>query len=475
MERLEFGGDSRSRYIAIEAAIHIARYLTVKDLCSGRKVLDVACGEGYGSWLISKWGAKSVLGVDISEKAVANAKKRFKADGLTFECGSGEKLAELAGPQQFDLIVSMETIEHVDDPELFLENIKSLASDNATIVISAPNDYWYYDRGGFNEFHKRKFTLEEFKALTEKVLGKAQSWQLGTLGIGFSIAAENGGVPSGNAGTGQDLMLEFKDIDSAVFVPSQIESDVLPPEAAFYVGVWGKRAIPRTMFAGYPVSMNLGRQALFPRDGIWAIKPDATDVLRETTELQRLALKLQQTEADLHAAQTDVLRETTESQRLALKLQQTEDGLHAAQTDILRETTESQRLALKLQQAEAGLHAAQEELHFAKKENERLGMSRRAAQAEVASVWRALEKCERERDATTTRFNGEVQELSEQLDSSHQEIRRLISSVNAANAHLAGVPWNIVRAWWMIRKFVPDFVLRFVGLVLNSMRRSHAR
>lgn len=471
MERLEFGGNSR--YIAIEAAIHIARYLTVKNLCSGRKVLDVACGEGYGSWLISRWGAKSVLGVDISEEAVASARKRFKADGLSFDSGAGEQLAALAGPQQFDLIVSMETIEHVDDPELFLKNIKSLASDNATIVISAPNDYWYYDRGGSNEFHKRKFTLEEFKALTERVLGKAESWQLGTLGIGFSITTENGGVPSGNAGTNQDLMLEFQQIDSAVFVPSQIESDVLPPEAAFYVGVWGKQAIPRTVFAGYPVSMNLGRQALFPRDGVWAIKPDPSDVLRETTESERLVIKSRELEARLH-------ERIAESERLAEEHEKHAQRLAEDHREQLRQLAEEQKEQLRL---------VEEKLHFADKENARLGMSRRAAQAEVKSLWRALERHEREHNAATTRFNAEIQEKEQEvmrlsgelkmsrqeIERSSQEIQRLANSIDIANGHLAGIPWNIVRAWWSVRKLVPNFVLRIVGRVLNSMRRTHAR
>ncbi|MDR2852447.1 MAG: methyltransferase domain-containing protein [Burkholderiaceae bacterium] len=474
MERLQFG--EGVRYNALEAAIHMARYLIVKERCSGRAVLDVACGEGYGSWLISKWGAKSVLGIDISEEAIANARSQFKAPGLTFGCGAGERLAEIVGPQRFDLIVSLETIEHLDDPKRFLENIKRLANEGATIVISAPNDYWYYDRGGQNEFHKHKFTFEEFKDLTETVLGKAQSWQLGTLGIGFSVTKQNGPLLSGHAGTGQSLMLEFRDIDSAVFVPSQVESDVIPPEAAFYVGVWGKQGVSDMIFAGYPVSMDLGRQALFSREKVWASKPDPSEPSDEIriAELQKLVSKLQETETKLREAATVAEKHTVELN----------ENLRAVQEKRDFAEKENARLALLLEAAAAvekhafelneNLRAVQEKLYFAEKENARLGMSRRAAQAEVASVWRALERHEREKHEITARYNGELQELSNQLNQSRQEIEGLAKLVATQAEELAGIPWLIVRTWWKVRKLIPNFVLRGVGRMLGTMRGVHA-
>ncbi|EKS73263.1 glycosyltransferase [Burkholderia sp. SJ98] len=405
MERLEFGGSSR--YIAIEASIHVARYLAAKDFCKGRTVLDIACGEGYGSWLMSQWGAKSVFGVDVADDAVQKAKLRFGSASVDFACGRGEDLPKLVQDQRFDLIVSLETIEHVDDPELFLKNLRVAATDDATIIISAPNDYWYYDLGGQNEFHKRRFTFEEFRDLTERVLGKAASWSLGTLGIGFSVSKVGGSLKSGSSQTPQDLMLDFEPIQSAVYVPSQIESDVSTAEAAFYVGVWGPQPIAETIFAGYPVSMNLGRQALFPREGIWAIKQDASDPNSSAYITQLFSDRL----------------------RLAAE----RDASLSAQVDSLGE-----------------------KLYLAEKEVERLGMSRRAAQAEVAVAWRAI-----------SRHEQSVRELRDVVDAQRRELE-------IANGHLASVPWNIVRAWWSARKLIPTPLLRFVGRVLHSLRRSHA-
>ncbi|SAK53535.1 class I SAM-dependent methyltransferase [Caballeronia ptereochthonis] len=528
MERLEFGGSSR--YIAIEAAIHIARYLTAKDLCSGRKVLDIACGEGYGSWLMAEWGAQSVLGVDVSPEAVAAANKRFSNERVRFVASPGEQLTQITQEQKFDLIVSLETIEHVDDPELFLKNIRDVAAPNATIIISAPNDYWYYDLGGQNEFHKRRFTLEEFQALAEKVLGKADSWNLGTLGIGFSVAEQHGKLKSGDASTPQDAMLEFQSIDSAVYVPSQIESDATPAEAAFYVGVWGAAANKKTIFAGYPVSMNLGRQVLFPRDGIWAIKPDPLSRKNDESVRRLLAKELEETLAresaqkeQLAALQDAVnseIRKLEEARTRELALTGQIESLNAsliASTEQL-EQAKAQEAVMnsELVVLTKSVESYSEKLHFTEKEVERLGMSRRAAQAEVAAAWRAIYRHEhsaselratldharqeteharhdadaarREFDATRRELDAarsELESTRRQLNSMQQDAaatnqlhNRMLDehrlAIQTANGHLARVPWNVVRAWWLIRKAIPNAVLKVVGALLNSVRRSHA-
>ena len=71
MERLKVGvGDP---YDPIEASLHVGRYALALPFAAGRRVLDVACGEGYGSWLLTDGGAAEVVGVDISEQPMPRA------------------------------------------------------------------------------------------------------------------------------------------------------------------------------------------------------------------------------------------------------------------------------------------------------------------------------------------------------------------------------------------------------------------
>lgn len=472
MERLEFG--SKSRYIAIEAAIHTARYLAVKELCKGSKVLDVACGEGYGSWLMSQWGAESVLGVDVSADAVANANARFSTPSVRFASGTGEQLGQVVQENQFNLIVSLETIEHVDDPELFLRNIKAAAAPDASIVISAPNDYWYYDQGGHNEFHKRKFTFEEFKELTERVLGQARSWSLGTLGIGFSINSRDDALKSGDASAPQELMLEYRDIGAAVYVPSQVESDTTTAEAAFYVGVWGKASMPTSVFAGYPVSMNLGRQALFPRDGVWAIKPDPSMLPTAGDSV----IELKQRCAELTQRRAQVEAKLAESIVLVDKQRIEKETLIQ---DVHELTVRQQELVGLRDALHAQLDSTVENLHFSRKEVERLGMTARAARAEVDAAWRAIgrhEAAARELQAQLARQTEESIELRRNLETEVHAVNvtngQLAHSLHLANLQLARMPWKIVKLWWMVRKVLPAPLLRLVGRVISTMRRTYA-
>ena len=83
MERLDFS--SATKYSSIEVSIHLCRYLNAKNYCQDKKVLDVACGEGYGSALIKRWGARKVVGIDCSEEAIKKASEKNKA--VSASCG----------------------------------------------------------------------------------------------------------------------------------------------------------------------------------------------------------------------------------------------------------------------------------------------------------------------------------------------------------------------------------------------------
>lgn len=186
MERLAFGTGQRAD--SWELAIHLARYGSIADLCPGKRVLDIACGEGFGAYLmVQKWGAGSVLAADISPIALDSARRNFddpriswielNADTMTVESfkTDGGNLA------QFDLIVSLETIEHLDDPARFLRILGSLLAPGGTLCVSWPNDEWYYGEGvTYNLFHKHVFSFEQFRSMSEEILGPAAQYLIGT-------------------------------------------------------------------------------------------------------------------------------------------------------------------------------------------------------------------------------------------------------------------------------------------------------
>ncbi len=184
IERLQFD-NPQINYHPLETSIHVARYQIAKPFTRGKRVLDIACGEGYGSWLLKAWGAAHVVGVDIAESAILSAKKNFSAEGIEFILGSAESLSLNL---KFDLIISLETIEHVADQNSFLTELKRLLSPHGIIILSCPNDRGaafstYYPT--CNPYHLREYTFQKFAEECEAILGKASAWLLGTNVFGY--------------------------------------------------------------------------------------------------------------------------------------------------------------------------------------------------------------------------------------------------------------------------------------------------
>lgn len=262
MERLSFDGSGR--YDGLEASIHIARYLLAKNYCSQRRVLDIACGEGYGSRLLKDWGATEVHGVDISEEALTNARRNFAGDGIEFLRSSGEDLLSLLTGKGFDLIVSLETIEHLQSPETFLGNLRSLLNPGGTIIISCPNDWWYFPtEGERNPYHLRKYHFEEFREMTESILGQAASWMLGAPTFGF-LNTVRSAAPEASADFGQMAMMQTREMSLAQLVPAEPGAGPRDENASYFVGIWGEPGLPiRENAALLPLSMDAFKKGVF--------------------------------------------------------------------------------------------------------------------------------------------------------------------------------------------------------------------
>ncbi|HWS27165.1 MAG TPA: class I SAM-dependent methyltransferase [Xanthomonadales bacterium] len=144
---------------------HMHRYAFAATFSGGKRVLDAACGEGYGSALLARAGAQ-VLGVDISADTVAHARARYADIAcLDFEQADVTALDHLADAS-FDLIVSFETLEHVQAQERMVAGFARLLAPGGRLLISSPDKRTYSDlRNYHNEFHLRELYRDELEAL----------------------------------------------------------------------------------------------------------------------------------------------------------------------------------------------------------------------------------------------------------------------------------------------------------------------
>ena len=142
---------------------HLKRYEFAKGFAPGKRVLDIACGSGYGSAMLAEGAAKSVTGVDISPEAVAFAKGRFGGlPNLTYL--NEDACAFRKG--EFDLITSFETIEHLNQRDTFLANLYSMLVPGGILLISTPNKAIKSptrpSNSPKNKFHVYEYRQEEF-------------------------------------------------------------------------------------------------------------------------------------------------------------------------------------------------------------------------------------------------------------------------------------------------------------------------
>ena len=259
MERLSCS-DTVS-YQSIEAAIHISRYAGALGLCAGRRVLDVACGEGYGSFLMAEAGAAEVVGVDVSAEAIASAAAQFRHPRLRYREGDAERLDEWLQEDPFDLIVSLETVEHLRDPVRFLECLRHLRAKDGVVLMSCPNDHWYYRADESNPFHIRKYTFAEFKNLAEQVLGLADSWHLGTAAAGFvTIPLEDTRIGR----SGRDYT-HVRRIGASFLCPASSTDAPGVEQSSYFLGAWGVGALDEGA-AVFPMTMD--RYAIHMRSEI---------------------------------------------------------------------------------------------------------------------------------------------------------------------------------------------------------------
>lgn len=144
---------------------HYHRYVLCRPWVAGRDVLDLGCGEGYGADLLART-ARSVVGLDISEEAVAHAQARYGRPGLSFTQGSMTD-AGTVQPDSCDVVVCFEALEHVVEHQELVAVARKALRPGGLFVTSTPERATYNrDRtGGGNPHHVRELTRGEFDEL----------------------------------------------------------------------------------------------------------------------------------------------------------------------------------------------------------------------------------------------------------------------------------------------------------------------
>ena len=151
---------------------HLAVYEWIAERSAGLEMVDMACGEGYGTDVLAR-RARRVTGVDANPEAYEHARLKYTRSNLRFERDLVERYAEPC-----DAVAFLQTIEHVKQPEQVLSHFKAMAP---TIYVSTPNVLTLAPEGADksdNPWHLREYRAREFRALCERVFDRVELYGL---------------------------------------------------------------------------------------------------------------------------------------------------------------------------------------------------------------------------------------------------------------------------------------------------------
>ena len=143
---------------------HLVVYEWIAERAAGRRVVDMACGEGYGSDVLAR-SAVSVVGVDANPEAHEHARLRYVRPNLRFERDLVESFSEPC-----EAVVFLQTIEHVPEPGAILDHFRSMLSPGGVAYVSTPNLLTLAPPGADksdNPWHLKEYRAEEFGELCD--------------------------------------------------------------------------------------------------------------------------------------------------------------------------------------------------------------------------------------------------------------------------------------------------------------------
>lgn len=185
---------------------HIIRYELVKPFVSNKIVLDIASGSGYGSEILAQAGAKKVIGIDIDERAVTEAQKRYGSNQIEFKVGKtieGVEKLDLSD-NSIEVIACFETIEHIKDYKGFLQELARVLTAEGVAFISTPNRDVF---GQKNPFHIKEFTKNEFIEELQKHFSFV------------TVLEQKNGLASVISGSGeQKILVQDQSIEALYFI-----------------------------------------------------------------------------------------------------------------------------------------------------------------------------------------------------------------------------------------------------------------
>ncbi len=378
---------------------HYHRYAACAQAAAGKIVLDIACGEGFGSALLANRAAK-VIGVDIDAATTHHAVEKYcDVKNATFLVGDARAIP--LDENSVDLIVSFETIEHIQEHEVLLKEFHRVLRPTGTIIVSSPDRENYSERPGYtNPYHIHELTYEQFVGLFREKFRFVRAYRQRLAIASFLLADEakgpkllqsfmagKHGIEPGSRPLRSSLYSlvvcsnskrGFRSLASSIHLDA--EDDLYLDQERVLRWASGlheehevlKQQIRATDTAYADLKKNDAKANQALKISVETIAKLSQQNTYIEAECRQYASALSQQTAESHRLQTELSHQTAENQRLQVELSRQTAESQRLQTELSRQTVESKQLHTDLSYQVAESAWLQTELSQQTVESQRL-------------------------------------------------------------------------------------------------------
>ncbi len=330
---------------------HLHRYGLCAEFVTGKSVLDIASGEGYGSALLAKV-AESVVGVDIIPEVVEYAVQQYSSfQNLKFIVGSCDAVP--LADNSVEVVTSFETIEHHDQHEEMMCEIKRVLTSDGVLILSSPNRLTYSDEPKYsNPFHVKELYYEELVDLLSKHFKYFQIFGQ-KLAIGSFISSsqnEKENILKAYTGGVNDVKAKVCSVESPIYFVAicSDEKSIL------------EKSISSVYIDGYDDILKSFDIQI--KHSYSQVQITQVELERSQSQVQNIQAILAQTQSQLENAQAELEHFQSQLKHTQVELEHSQSQLQHTQIELEHSQSQLQHTQVELEHSQSQLQHTQVEL-----------------------------------------------------------------------------------------------------------------
>jgi ubiquinone/menaquinone biosynthesis C-methylase UbiE len=476
LQEMEFTGERFVPQLSGEIKYeHLHRYALCLKLSKNKVVLDIASGEGYGAFILSK-EAKTVIGVDIDRESIKHAQHKYHhIENLKFLLGDCTAIP--LPDNSVDLVTSFETIEHHDKHEEMILEIKRVLKEEGQLIISSPNRLVYSDEPNYsNPYHVKELYYEEFVSLLSRHFNEINIYGQKLASASFVSSLKTSNARNYTAYTGEidDLAEKTCSLKSSIYFLAicsdetqtsdfSIESVYIDADNDLLGLLQDDRKRAQIQLKKYELELEQSQSQLHLTRSELEQSQSQLHLTRSELEQSQSQLhltlsELEQSQSQLHLTLSELEQSQSQLHLTLSELEQSQSQLHLTRSELEQSQSQLHLTRSELEQSQSQLHLtrseleqSQSQLHLTLSELEQSQSQLHLTRSELEQSQSQLHLTRSELEQSQSKFQLFYQQLENALRQVYLAQNGWERSLRIVTAMESSKFWKLRQAWFKIK------------------------